>query len=530
MSTVLAPPFRLSQRAAWLAILAGLAALYLPTYVELSRTLWREDAYAHGPIVLAVFAWLVWRARDALSATAATAPERIAGAASVAFGLALYIVGRSQAVPLFEVASHLPVIAGVVLLTGGIAAMRRLVFPLVLLAFLVPLPGFILDAATTPLKGVVSILAAAIARALGVPVEREGVVLVAGDHEMLLADACSGLNSIYSLAALTLIYTQLTAGAAGQGARLRRLALLLAAIVPVAILFNAMRVALLVLVTVNMGEDVAQGMLHGVLGMAVFLAALGTILAIDRAVFGKPQATTREFDPGALSFRAPGMATTVVLALAMLGAAFAASAMKPVRAEGPGIDLERVVPAAFGDWRIDPEIVPVAPTPDVQQKLDRLYSQVVNRAYVNSAGDLMMLTIAYGGDQSDALKVHRQENCYRAQGFDIHALAHGRLEAAGRDIPVTRMVAVRGERVEPVTYWFTMGDRVVLGRGERLATQLDAGFHGRVLDGMLVRVSSLSDASEAGGAGAFAEQQAFADALVAALPPDAAVRFVGARS
>jgi len=92
------------------------------------------------------------------------------------------------------------------------------------------------------------------------------------------------------------------------------------------------------------------------------------------------------------------------------------------------------------------------------------------------------------------------------------------------------MVAVRGERVEPVTYWFTMGDRVVLGRGERLATQLDAGFHGRVLDGMLVRVSSLSNASEAGGAGAFAEQQAFADALVAALPPDAAVRFVGARS
>src|SRR6185436_5881091 len=127
----------------------------------------------------------------------------------------------------------------------------------------------------------------------GVPVEREGVVLVAGDHEMLLADACSGLNSIYSLAALTLIYTQLTAGAAGQGARIRRLALLLAAIVPVAILFNAIRVALLVLVTVNMGEDVAQGMLHGVLGMAVFLAALGTILAIDRVVFGKPQATTR---------------------------------------------------------------------------------------------------------------------------------------------------------------------------------------------------------------------------------------------
>src|SRR5205085_349207 len=83
-----------------------------------------------------------------------------------------------------------------------------------------------------------------------------------------------------------------------------------------------------------------------------------------------------------------------------------------------------------GDWHIDPEIVPVAPAPDVQAKLERLYGQVVNRAYVNAAGEMVMLTIAYGGDQSDALKVHRQENCYAAQGFDIHALEHARLDAA----------------------------------------------------------------------------------------------------
>src|SRR5437764_13603807 len=99
MSTVLAQP-RLgstaSHRAAWLAIVAGLAALYVPTYIDLAHGLWREDAYAHGPIVLAVFAWLVWRSRGALFTTVATTPERIAGVASVVFGLALYIVGRSQ--------------------------------------------------------------------------------------------------------------------------------------------------------------------------------------------------------------------------------------------------------------------------------------------------------------------------------------------------------------------------------------------------------------------------------------------------
>jgi len=141
---------------------------------------------------------------------------------------------------------------------------------------------------------------------------------------------------------------------------------------------------------------------------------------------------------------------------------------------------------------------------------------------------MVMLTIAYGGDQSDALKVHRQENCYAAQGFDIHALEHARLDAAGRSIPVTRMVAVRGDRVEPVTYWFTMGDRVVLGRAERLGAQLESGFHGRVLDGMLVRVSSFSKGSDASSS--FAAQQAFASALFASMPAQAAARFVGERS
>ena len=220
------------------------------------------------------------------------------------------------------------------------------------------------------------------------------------------------------------------------------------------------------------------------------------------------------------------MALASFLFVAMFGAAIAASTLKPVRAEGPGIDLEEVVPATFGDWHIDPEIVPVAPAPDVQAKLERLYGQVVNRAYVNAAGEMVMLTIAYGGDQSDALKVHRQENCYAAQGFDIHALEHARLDAAGRSIPVTRMVAVRGERIEPVTYWFTMGDRVVLGRAERLGAQLASGLHGRVLDGMLVRVSSLSPDA----VGAFAAQQSFASSLFASMPAQAAARFVGERS
>jgi len=160
----------------------------------------------------------------------------------------------------------------------------------------------------------------------------------------------------------------------------------------------------------------------------------------------------------------------------------------------------------------------------VQAKLDRIYSQTVSRTYVNAAGEHMMLTIAYGGDQSDALKAHRQEVCYTAQGFTIHDLHSDELAVRGGSIPVTRMLAVRGERSEPVTYWFTMGDRVVRGRVERLMVQLREGFAGGIPDGMLVRVSSISGDSRA----AYAAQQAFVAELLGAMPSQQRARLAGA--
>jgi EpsI family protein len=143
---------------------------------------------------------------------------------------------------------------------------------------------------------------------------------------------------------------------------------------------------------------------------------------------------------------------------------------------------------------------------------------------VNSAGEHMMLTVAYGGDQSDALKAHRQEVCYTAQGFTIHALHQDELALQGGTIPVTRMLAVREDRSEPVTYWFTMGDRVVRGRVERLATQLREGFAGRIPDGLLVRVSSISPDAPS----AYAAQHSFIGQLLAAMPSTDRARLAGA--
>jgi EpsI family protein len=214
----------------------------------------------------------------------------------------------------------------------------------------------------------------------------------------------------------------------------------------------------------------------------------------------------------------------VVVGLALALAAGLAVALKPVvRPPDPSFNLERLVPQSFGDWRLDASIVPIPPSPDVQANLDKLYDQIVSRTYVNSRGERIMLSIAYGGDQSDSLKAHRQEVCYSAQGFNIVELLQGEVDIAGRHIPVARLLAVKGGRSEPVTYWFTMGDHVVMSRLGRLAAQLRYGLQGEIPDGMLVRISNLSGDSHA----SYGEHAAFLGAMLAALDPRTLVRVAG---
>ena len=257
----------------WLPVLSGLAVMYVPTYIDLAQDLWRQDVYAHGPIILGVVAWLAWRRRAAF-AVEGGAP--LAGSLVLALGLALYVVGRSQGIALFEVGSHLPVFAGAVLLLGGWQALRRLWFAFFFLVFLVPLPGFVIVAMTGPLKSLVAQVVESMLYALGYPIARSGVVLSIGQYELLVADACAGLNSIFSLAALGFLYLYMTA--AGS---LARAALLLASIVPIAIAANFLRVLALALITFHFGDAAGQGFFHGSAGMALFAVALLLLLGLD---------------------------------------------------------------------------------------------------------------------------------------------------------------------------------------------------------------------------------------------------------
>lgn len=218
----------------------------------------------------------------------------------------------------------------------------------------------------------------------------------------------------------------------------------------------------------------------------------------------------------------------VWLLAAMFIAAGLAQWLRPVYEAAdrlPAIDLATQVPAEFGGWRIDPDTAPVVPDPTLQQRIDSLYDQTLARTYVNERGERVMLTIAYGRDQSsEATAVHRPEFCYGAQGFDVRGAGIDQVALAGGQVTVQRLVGRLGPRVEPISYWVTLADEATLpGLGRKLE-QLRHGLSGEVADGMLVRVSTLAKA----GAISYGAQDRFLQDLARALPQAVRPRYFGA--
>ncbi len=187
-------------------------------------------------------------------------------------------------------------------------------------------------------------------------------------------------------------------------------------------------------------------------------------------------------------------------------------------------DLENLFPKQFGDWRVDAQMPMIQPEPDVQVRLQALYSRLLTRTYVNSADQRIMLSVAYGGDQSDANRAHRPEICYPAQGFNIlsNQLDLLRLPGGG-SLPVRRLLAVTGSRIEPITYWIVVGESVALSAMDQKLAQIRYGVRGLIADGMLVRVSSL-DADMAHG---HSVQAGFIDDLAGVTRGPARARIFG---
>ena len=206
------------------------------------------------------------------------------------------------------------------------------------------------------------------------------------------------------------------------------------------------------------------------------------------------------------------------MAALMCAAAAAGFAVRPgtkAAEAGSAISLEAIVPKTFGEWTLLPEQGAQVVNPQTKELLDKLYSQLLTRTYINKDGYRIMLSMAYGDDQRGGLAAHRPEVCYPAQGFKLGKVEDGALATAFGNIDVRRVGTSFGARNEPVTYWLTVGDQVIRNKLDKRIAEIRLGLTGQIPDGLLFRVSSI-DADDTRG---FAMQQKFTADMMASVPP-----------
>ena len=209
--------------------------------------------------------------------------------------------------------------------------------------------------------------------------------------------------------------------------------------------------------------------------------------------------------------------TAVALAALMCLASVAGYAARPgAKAvdKGNAVSLEMMVPKGFADWTELPDQGAQVVNPQTKALLDKLYSQILTRSYVNKQGYRIMLSMAYGDDQRGGLQAHRPEVCYPAQGFKLGAVQDGPLATPFGNIDVRRLSTSLGARSEPVTYWLTVGDQVIKSKFDKRIAEIRLGLTGQIPDGLLFRISSIDvDTNQA-----FAMQQKFVADMMAAVP------------
>lgn len=213
---------------------------------------------------------------------------------------------------------------------------------------------------------------------------------------------------------------------------------------------------------------------------------------------------------------------TALMFTAGVGAMVARPTTK-VADERPPISLATMIPKQFGDWREAPLRYSQVVNPQAQELLDKLYTEVLTRTYVNGDGYHIMLSLAYGSDQRGSLQAHKPEVCYPAQGFTMQKNDTGQLATTYGSIPVRRLFGNLGAREEPITYWFTVGDQAVQDSTQKRLVDLRYGLTGRIPDGLLFRVSSI----DGNPLRAYGIQDRFANQLLEAVSPDERKRLSG---
>ncbi len=266
-----------SPRLRWplLVLLAGVAALVIPTLYADAQFAWATEQGAHGPIVLAIAVWLFARRWPMVRAHARPGSALLGGSV-LAVMLLGYLVSRTVGSLVLESAAAYGALVATLYLFVGFSGMRQAWFPIIYFLFVLPPPGSVVATAPQPIRLQISSMAVSFLALFGLPVAQMGLNIYIDQYTLEVQAACGGLNSLISLSAIGLFY-----GYIRHAGRPAYLAVLFCAIVPMAVLANFVRVVVLVLITYFFGNDAAQGYLHQSAGLVMFAVAVFGTIAFD---------------------------------------------------------------------------------------------------------------------------------------------------------------------------------------------------------------------------------------------------------
>jgi exosortase B len=262
----------------------GFVLLSGSLFWDLSTGRTTDGLLGHEPAIFAVSAYLLYRQRHRIAAIAASAPT--AGTIVILVALPMYLFGRAYDLRI-SLISLIVLLAGILLRYRGLPALRLSWFALLFPLFALPLPFEFVLAVTGPMKIGVSSVATELLSWLGYPIGRSGVVITIGQYQLLVTEACAGLQTMFTLEAMGLLYASLM----NHTSPLRNL-LLAILVVPIAFLANVVRVMALALITYYWGDAAGQGFLHGFSGIVLFLVALLLVMLTD-GVLGRLLGTER---------------------------------------------------------------------------------------------------------------------------------------------------------------------------------------------------------------------------------------------
>jgi exosortase B len=261
----------------WL-MFVGLGIMFIPTLWSLlaGNGLWTDDEHSHGPIILSISLWLLWtRWRETPDLESYKPAPALAWVCFLIAG-GLYIPGRALDIIYFETGAFVWVLTGIVLMSGGVGLLNKLKFPLFFMIFMIPLPNSLVGPVTGVMKLAVSTVTVRVLSWAGLPVGQSGVVIYLGHYQLLVADACAGMRTLFMLEALGVLYLNLV----HHHSILRNIALPIL-IIPISFTANVIRVIALSLITYYWGNAAGQGFLHGFAGLVLFAAGLFMMLGTD---------------------------------------------------------------------------------------------------------------------------------------------------------------------------------------------------------------------------------------------------------